>query len=77
MHTNYLEPFQARDTEPSPYEMKLAGAIEEVFGTGRHDLDGLVAGLNELGVPAPGGTTWTPESFTTEIKRLADAGKGA
>ncbi len=77
MHTNYLEPFQARDTEPSPYEMKLAGAIEEVFGTGRHDLDGLVDGLNELGVPAPGGATWTAESFTTEIKRLADAGKGA
>ena len=77
MHTNYLEPFQARDTEPSPYEMKLAGAIEEVFGTGRHDLEGLVDGLNELGVPAPGGTTWNAESFTTEIKRLADAGKGA
>jgi hypothetical protein len=77
MHSNYLEPFQARDIEPSPYEMKLAGAIEEVFGTGRHDLDGLVVGLNELGVPAPGGTTCTPESFTTEIKRLADAGKGA
>jgi len=77
MTTNYLEPFQARDTEPSPYELKLAGAIEEVFGTGRHDLAGLVDGLNELGVPAPGGGAWTAESYQAEIKRLAAAGKGA
>jgi hypothetical protein len=75
--TNYLEPHQARITEPTPYELKLAGAIEEVFGTGRHDLDGLVAGLNELGVPAPGGHEWTAASFGTEIKRLAAAGKDA
>ena len=73
---SHLQPFQARTTDPSPYEMKLAGAIEEVFGTGRHDLAGLVDGLNELGVPAPGGEAWTTDSFTTEIKRLAAAGKG-
>ncbi len=76
MSANYLQPHQARDTEPTSYEMKLAGAIEEVFGSGRHDLEGLVAGLNELGVPAPGGGEWTAESYTSEISRLA-AGKGA
>lgn len=75
MHTNYLEPFQARDVEPSPYELKLAGAIEEVFGTGRHDLPGLVAGLNELGVPAPGGGEWTADSYQAEIRRLAGSGQ--
>jgi hypothetical protein len=69
--TNYLQPHQARTVEPTPYERKLAGAIEEVFGSGRHDLDGLVDGLNELGVPAPGGEVWTADSFTTEMKRLA------
>lgn len=69
--TNYLQPHQARTVEPTPYEKKLAGAIEEVFGTGRHDLAGVVDGLNELGVPAPGGEAWTTESFTTEMKRLA------
>lgn len=74
---SYLQPFQARFAEPTPYELKLAGAIEEVFGTGRHDLAGLVDGLNEMGVPAPGGEAWSADSFTTEIKRLAAAGKGA
>lgn len=77
MSTNYLEPFQARGAEPSAYELKLAGAIEEVFGSGRHDLPGLVAGLNELGLPAPGGGEWTAESYVTEMSRLAAAGKGA
>ena len=72
---SHLQPFQARTTEPTPYELKLAGAIEEVFGSGRHDLDGLVDGLNDLGVPAPGGAPWTSESYTTEIERLAQAGK--
>jgi len=79
---SHLQPFQARTADPTPYELKLAGAIEEVFGSGRHDLHGLVDGLNELGVPAPGGQTrtsqtWTAQTFTTEIKRLGDAGKGA
>jgi hypothetical protein len=69
--TNYLQPHQARTVEPTPYEKKLAGAIEEVFGTGRHDLPGLVDGLNQMGVPAPHGDVWTAESFTTEMKRLA------
>jgi hypothetical protein len=83
---SHLQPFQARTADPTPYELKLAGAIEEVFGSGRHDLHELVDGLNELGVPAPGGETgtaqtWTAQTFTTEIKRLASpdrpAGKGA
>lgn len=74
--SNYLQPRQSRGGEPSPYERKLAGAIEEVFGTGRHDLGGLVEGLNELGVPAPGGQDWTVESFTAEMRRLTATEKG-
>ena len=31
----------------------------------------LVSGLNEMGVPAPGGEVWTTDSFTAEMKRLA------
>lgn len=73
---SYLQPHQARSAEPTAYEMKLAGAIEEVFGTGRHDLAGLVAGLNELGMPAPDGESWTPDSFTAEMTRLAPARAG-
>ncbi|WP_328531122.1 hypothetical protein OG984_08355 [Nocardioides sp. NBC_00368] len=71
----YLAPIQAAVAETTPWETKLAGAIEEVFGGGRHDLPGLVEGLNELGIPAPGGGPWTPEGFTTAIAELAAAGK--
>jgi hypothetical protein len=66
----YLVKNQTRQAEPTAYERKLAGAIEEVFGSGRHDLEGLVAGLNDLGVLAPGGKQWTEESIAAEIKRL-------
>lgn len=66
----YLVKNQTRPAEPTAYERKLAVAIEEVFGSGRHDLEGLVAGLNDLGVLAPGGRQWTEESFAAEIKRL-------
>jgi len=69
MTDQYLVKNQARDAEPSAYDRKLAGAIEEVFGSGRHDLQGLVVGLNELGLAAPGGEQWTEESFTAEMKK--------
>lgn len=65
-----LQPRQARPDEPTPYERKLAGAIEHVFGSGTHDLAGLVAGLNKLGVAAADGAPWTESTFTAEMKRL-------
>ncbi|MFF3567391.1 recombinase-like helix-turn-helix domain-containing protein [Nocardia jiangxiensis] len=70
MNDQYLLIHQARTGEPTPYEMKLAGAIEEVFGGGSHTLDALVAGLNGRSIYAPDGQAWTAESFTTEIARL-------
>ncbi|MGH3949194.1 MAG: recombinase-like helix-turn-helix domain-containing protein [Pseudonocardiaceae bacterium] len=75
MTEQYLVEHQARATDPTPYEMKLAGAIEELFGSGRHDLPGLVAGLNDMGVLAPGGQRWTGESFAAEMKRLGARGR--
>lgn len=63
----YLEEHQARSSEPTPYEMKLAGAIEEVFGEGRHTLDGLVEGLNARGMLGPSGEPWTTETFAQEM----------
>lgn len=70
MSTQYLVKNQTRTADPTAYERKLAGAIEEVFGSGRHDLPGLVDGLNGMGVLAPGGQAWTEESFATEMRRL-------
>ncbi|QFG23608.1 recombinase-like helix-turn-helix domain-containing protein [Actinomadura sp. WMMB 499] len=66
----YLEVHQTRDREPTPYERKLAGAIEEVFATGAHDLPALVAGLRERGITGPDGAPLTEDAFRSEMTRL-------
>ena len=66
----YLNPRQSRPGEPGPYETRLAGAIEEVFGSGVHDLPGLVTGLNDRSLFAPDGAPWTEQTFTAEMRRL-------
>lgn len=70
MDDQYLEVHQSRDHDPTSYELELAGAIEEVFASGIHDLPGLVGGLRERGLRSPGGEEWTQESFRTEMARL-------
>jgi hypothetical protein len=65
-----LQPHQAGNGDPTAYERKLAGAIEQVFGSGTHDLAGLVTGLNTMGVAAPDGSPWTETSFADEMTRL-------
>ncbi|GAA4471262.1 hypothetical protein GCM10023094_01680 [Rhodococcus olei] len=68
--SQYLVVHQTRTADPTPYERKLASAIESVFGTGVHHLDGVVKGLNETGVYAPDGRAWTPDTFTAEMRRI-------
>lgn len=70
MREQYLEPHQTHPEPMSPYELKLSGAIMEIFGTGVHDLPGLVAGLNGLGLHGPDGNRWTDETFRAEMRRL-------
>ena len=70
--STYLVEHQSRATNPTPYQVKLAGAIEEVFAGGAYELDALVAGLNDLGIPSPSGQPWTPESFTTEMQGMGN-----
>lgn len=67
---SYLDMHQSRVTDPTPYESKLAGAIEEVFAGGAFELDALVAGLNDLGFTGPSGEPWTPTTFTNEMQRM-------
>jgi len=66
----YLNPHQSRDRVPDDYQNLLGDAIERAFAAGVHDLAGLVARLNEAGVPAPNGQPWTAELFQKEMKRL-------
>lgn len=66
----YLEAHQTRLHEPTPYEWKLAGAIEEVFATGAHELPQLLDGLRRLSLTAPDGQPLTEETFLAELRRL-------
>ncbi|WP_353941522.1 recombinase-like helix-turn-helix domain-containing protein [Streptomyces sp. HUAS MG91] len=66
----YLEIHQSRTHEPSPYELKLAATLEEVFTKVGSELADVVRGLNDRQVHAPDGTPWTEESFTAEMHRL-------
>ena len=66
----YLNPHQARQRQPTPHEDLLGDSIERAFATGIHDLDGLVAYLNQSGPRGPDGGEWSNASFQAEMARL-------
>lgn len=68
----YLDAHQTHPGPFSPYEVKLSGSIMEVFASGTHDLPGLVAGLNTLGLHAPDGGQWNEDNLRAEMRRLGD-----
>jgi hypothetical protein len=68
MSENYLNPHQTRRGPVSAYDDKLAGAIEEIFGRGAHDLAGLLDGLNRSDVVARDGQPWTETSLLEHLK---------
>ena len=74
MHTTtsdrYLNPHQARQRPPTPYEDLLGDAIERAFAAGIHDLDGLVAQLNQSGPRGPDGAPWSVSTFQAEMAHL-------
>ncbi|GAA3172272.1 MULTISPECIES: recombinase-like helix-turn-helix domain-containing protein [Streptomyces] len=71
MHpTPYLEVHQSRTREPTPYEIKLARTLEEIFTRVGHELTDVVAGLNARQVRTPDGEPWTERSFRDEMHRL-------
>jgi hypothetical protein len=66
----YLEPFQARERAPTPYEDLLGDAIERAFASGVTQLEDLVAHLNRGGPRGPNGEPWTVDSYRQEMARL-------
>ena len=66
----YLETHQTRNSEPTEYENLLGDALERAFGTGVTDIQGVVTGLIDYGVPAPNGKSWTTDLLEAELKRL-------
>ena len=65
----YLDAHQTRDHEPTPYELKLAPTLEEVFTHDGHELADVVAGSTPAR-SAPRRRPWTEESFRAEMNRL-------
>ena len=70
MRTLSNETFQHRAAAPTAYESLLGDSIERAFAAGIHDLDGLVAFLNEGGPAGPNGQPWTTASYQQEMARL-------
>lgn len=66
----YNETHQNRSAPPTAYESLLGDSIERAFAQGIHDLDGLVAYLNDAGPTGPNGQPWTPANFQQEMARL-------
>ena len=66
----YLEPNQSRNDEPTPYENKLADAIEKAYAENIQELGPLVEKLNELGTSDPDGRPWTQQSFVGVMLEL-------
>ncbi|MFA5596749.1 MAG: recombinase-like helix-turn-helix domain-containing protein [Pusillimonas sp.] len=67
----YLEPHQARTSEPTAYENLLGDTLERAYASGVTTIESLAAFLNEQG-PQPLTTDlWTPDVLTAELARLA------
>ena len=66
----YLDPHQARERPPTPYEDLLGDAIERAYAAGIHELPALVAQLNRSGPMGPNGQPWTETSFPAEMAKL-------
>ncbi len=58
------------DAPPDAYAAALADSLESIFGQGIHELDGIVAKLNEVGPRPEGADVWTPAVFEAELVRL-------
>ncbi len=66
----HLDPHQSRMREPSDWEISLAGAIEQAFGQGHHELPALVAALNTSRVRPREGGAWTEANLTALMREL-------
>ncbi len=66
----FLNPHQARQRAPTPYEDLLGDAIECAFAAGVHDLDGLLHHVNQSGPRGPDGAPWSAATFQSEMARL-------
>jgi hypothetical protein len=72
--TGYRFPYhewrQSTHREPTDWESALAAAIEDAFGKGHHDLDSLVAALNQSRIKPRDGGVWSTSNFSDLMHEL-------
>ena len=62
--------WQNRAEPPSPFEDRIADALEKIFAKGIDELAGVVRELNQAAIRDRDGNAWTEESFQAEMERL-------
>ena len=65
-----LDPHQSRMREPTEWELSLAGALEDAFGKGHHELPSLIEALNASRIRPREGGAWTEENFRQLMREL-------
>jgi hypothetical protein len=73
MSSQYLEPHQSREREPTAYERALATALESIFADGVHDLPEVIHRLDDAGFRDPAGDPWTERSFVRVMQQVDEA----
>ncbi len=68
--TRFLQPNQAQQRPPTPFEDLLGDALERAFSSGITELAPLVVYLNQSGPLGPNGQQWTEQTFEAEIHKL-------
>ncbi len=60
------------DTNPVEvaYRRAVADALERVLDQGAETLADIVSGMNDLGVTERDGSSWSEETFESEMRRL-------
>ena len=62
--------WQTRARPPTVYEERLADALITIFSGEVYELPGIVARLNDAGIPAPDGAPWTEAGFKAAMRDL-------
>lgn len=68
----YLSARQTLDRDPTAYEDLLATTLEQAFGAGVDELEGIASALNQHGPAHPSEAVWTADLVATELKKLAE-----
>ena len=70
-HLSFNPTVYESDPVELTYRDRLGDGLERLLGDGADTIEALVSGLNELGVTARTGESWTAATFQAELHRLS------